>query len=80
MQRVHNCDKDVHDVVRIFFEEGSNTWWLELGFGSTAIEYCPFCGVNLRDEAQVEQGGYLAIGEKAVEHFKRVLREEEQEE
>ena len=43
----HNCGKDVMDVTVIFYDTTNNGWWLELGFGSTIIEYCPFCGNKL---------------------------------
>jgi len=53
--KLHICDKDVHDVAilrsaeaQVFYEERSNGWWMEMGFGSCAINYCPFCGLELK--------------------------------
>lgn len=54
MQKVHNCDKGPQESV-VFYDEVSNTWWLALTFSSTAIKYCPFCGVELQEG----QGGML---------------------
>jgi len=48
----HKCGKDVHKVAQIFFRSDANTWWMEMGFASCAIEYCPFCGVELRKEQE----------------------------
>ena len=63
----HECDKDVHDVAilrsakaQVFYDERSNGWWMELGFGSCAIEYCPFCGEKLRHPDE-PAGGFFTV-------------------
>jgi len=47
MTKLHICDENVFDRIRISYHEPSDTWWMEMSFDSCAISYCPFCGLEL---------------------------------
>ena len=52
MTKLHICSEDVAILrpaeVQVFYSETTDTWWMEMGLGgSCAINYCPFCGLEL---------------------------------